>query len=89
MTKYIDVKALDLEFLRENDKDPNWTPERVQALILRQPFVDAIPVTRCRDCHHCGLYSGKTWKFLVCEFFHRMTRAECYCSNAKKKEDAT
>lgn len=33
-----------------NAENPNWTPQRVKTLLLRQPSADVAPVVRCRDC---------------------------------------
>lgn len=33
-----------------NAENPNWTPQRVKTLLLRQPAADVAPVVRCRDC---------------------------------------
>ena len=33
-----------------NAANPNWTPQRVKTLLLRQPAADVAEVVRCRDC---------------------------------------
>lgn len=33
-----------------NAENPNWTPQRVKTLLLRQPAADVAPVVRCKDC---------------------------------------
>ena len=33
-----------------NAENPNWTPQRVKTLLLRQPAADVAEVVRCRDC---------------------------------------
>lgn len=33
-----------------NAKNPNWTPQRVKTLLLRQPAADVAEVVRCKDC---------------------------------------
>ena len=35
-----------------NAENPNWTPQRVKTLLLRQPAADVAEVVRCRDCKH-------------------------------------
>ena len=35
-----------------NAENPNWTPQRVKTLLLRQPAADVAPVVRCKDCKH-------------------------------------
>ena len=36
-----------------NAENPNWTPQRVKTLLLRQPAADVAPVVRCKDCESC------------------------------------
>lgn len=38
------------DFEASNAENPNWTPQRVKTLLLRQPAADVAPVVRCRDC---------------------------------------
>ena len=33
-----------------NAENPNWTPQRVKTLLLRQPAADVAEVVRCKDC---------------------------------------
>ena len=33
-----------------NAENPNWTPQRVKTLLLRQLAADVAPVVRCKDC---------------------------------------
>ena len=35
-----------------NAENPNWTPQRVKTLLLRQPAADVAEVVRCKDCKH-------------------------------------
>lgn len=49
MTEKEIVKAL-ADFEACNEENPNWTPQRVKTLLLRQPAADAVEVVRCRDC---------------------------------------
>lgn len=43
-----------------NANNPNWTPQRVKTLLMRQPTADVAPVVRCKDCRHrgCALSKG-------------------------------
>ena len=41
-----------------NAENPNWTPQRVKTLLLRQPAADVAPVVRCRDCKHRTEYGN-------------------------------
>ena len=43
------AKAL-ADFEACNAENPNWTPQRVKTLLLRQPAADVAEVVRCRDC---------------------------------------
>ena len=43
------AKAL-ADFEACNAENPNWTPQRVKTLLLRQPTADVVPVVRCKDC---------------------------------------
>lgn len=45
------AKAL-ADFKACNAENPNWTPQRVKTLLLRQPAADVVPVVRCKDCKH-------------------------------------
>ena len=33
-----------------NAENPNWTPQRVKTLLMRQPAADVVEVVRCKDC---------------------------------------
>lgn len=39
-----------------NAENPNWTPQRVKTLLLRQPAADVAKVVRCKDCKHAERY---------------------------------
>lgn len=43
------------DFEASNAENPNWTPQRVKTLLLRQPAADVAPVVRCRDCIYFGV----------------------------------
>ena len=45
------AKAL-ADFEACNAENPNWTPQRVKTLLLRQPAADVAEVVRCKDCKH-------------------------------------
>ena len=49
---YISRDAALKDFESCNAENPNWTPQRVKTLLLRQPAADAVPVVRCRDCEY-------------------------------------
>lgn len=48
-----------------NAENPNWTPQRVKTLLLRQPAADVAEVVRCRDCKY-GDYDSKPNGAMVC-----------------------
>jgi hypothetical protein len=50
MTDYISREAALKDFESCNAENPNWTPQRVKTLLLRQPDADVAEVVRCRDC---------------------------------------
>ena len=52
MTDYIKRKTALEDFERCNAENPNWTPQRVKTLLLRQPAADVAEVVRCKDCKH-------------------------------------
>ena len=50
MTDYISRETALEDFESCNAENPNWTPQRVKTLLLRQPAADVVEVVRCRDC---------------------------------------
>ena len=50
MDDYISREAALKDFESCNAENPNWTPQRVKTLLLRQPAADVAPVVRCKDC---------------------------------------
>lgn len=40
------------DFEENNARNPNWTPQRVKTLLLRQPAADVAPVRHGRWIHH-------------------------------------
>ena len=48
--EYISREAALADFESCNAGNPNWTPQRVKTLLLRQPAADVVPVVRCKDC---------------------------------------
>lgn len=65
------------DFEENNARNPNWTPQRVKTLLLRQPAADVAEVvhgrwirphwknnTYCCDCSECGgesMHRGYQW----------------------------
>lgn len=50
MTDYISREAALEGFESCNAGNPNWTPQRVKTLLLRQPAADVAEVVRCENC---------------------------------------
>ena len=50
--EYISREAALADFESCNAENPNWTPQRVKTLLLRQPAADVAPVVHCKDCKH-------------------------------------
>ena len=48
--EYISREAALADFESCNAENPNWTPQRVKTLLLRQPAADVAEVVRCKDC---------------------------------------
>ena len=48
MADYIKRKTAMEDFERSNEENPNWTPQRVKTLLLRQPAADVAPVRHGR-----------------------------------------
>ena len=59
--EYISRAKARADFEACNAENPNWTPQRVKTLLLRQPAADVAPVVRCKDCKYFGreLENGK------------------------------
>ena len=62
MAEYIEREAAYSDFENCNAENPKWTPNRVKALIARQPAGEVAPVrhgrwkygTRAAICTNCG-----------------------------------
>ena len=44
-----------------NAENPNWTPQRVKTLLLRQPAADVAEVVRCKNCKWFADNNGGEW----------------------------
>lgn len=85
MTDYISREAALADFEACNAENPNWTPQRVKTLLLRQPAADVAPVVH-------GWWkkvrkSRSTWECSVCgtkvgAFFAGCSQY-CYCCGAQ------
>ena len=61
MTDYIKRKTALEDFERCNAENPNWTPQRVKTLLLRQPTADVAEVVRCKNCKWFADNNGGEW----------------------------
>ena len=85
-----------------NAENPNWTPQRVKTLLLRQPAADVAEVVRCKDCEHAeryertdgtaGYYCGHPQNTFVYgdrwdRVFKPAKEADDFCSYGERKGD--
>lgn len=85
-----------------NAENPNWTPQRVKTLLLRQPAADVAEVVRCKDCEHAeryertdgtaGYYCGHPQNtFAYGEYWDRVFKpvkeADDFCSYGERREE--
>ena len=65
--EYISREAALADFESCNAENPNWTPQRVKTLLLRQPAADVEPVHRAHweeaDWREYDAQSGETIRF--------------------------
>ena len=61
--EYISREAALEDFESCNAENPNWTPQRVKTLLLRQPAADVTSVVRCKDCKYSTLPSELTQRY--------------------------
>ena len=61
--EYISREAELKDFESCNAENPNWTPQRVKTLLLRQPAADVTSVVRCKDCKYSTLPSELTQRY--------------------------
>lgn len=102
MTDYISREAALKDFESCNAENPNWTPQRVKTLLLRQPAADVAEVVRCKDCEHAeryertdgtaGYYCGHPQNtFTYGERWDRAFKpakeADDFCSCGERRED--
>ena len=61
--EYISHEAALADFESCNAENPNWTPQRVKTILLRQPAADVTSVVRCKDCKYSTLPSELTQRY--------------------------
>ena len=62
-----------------NAENPNWTPQRVKTLLLRQPAADVAPVVYCKDCRY-GKYAAWCEGYACCRTVGEYHRADFGCT---------
>lgn len=86
MDDFINRQAMLEDFESCNRSNPEWTPQRVKTLIVRQPPVDADPVIRCKDCAKDGITTcPMCWiEKHILQFINH--DPNFYCGAAEKRE---
>ena len=79
------------DFEENNARNPNWTPQRVKTLLLRQAAANVAEVVRCKDCKlwdsdpdTYGKDTGPEGKCM--KSFERMP-ADGFCSYGERREE--
>jgi hypothetical protein len=80
MSDYISREAALADFEACNAENPNWTPQRVKTLLLRQPAADVAEVVRCRDCKHLVNATINANGFLICDISDMEIAPDDFCS---------
>lgn len=78
--EYISREAALKDFGASNAQNPNWTPQRVKTLLLRQPAADVAEVVRCRDCKHLVNATINANGFLICDISDMEIAPDDFCS---------
>lgn len=65
-----------------NAENPNWTPQRVKTLLLRQRTADVAEVVRCKDCRH-SKYATWCEGYACCRTVGEYHRADFGCTAGK------
>lgn len=82
--KYISREAALEDFESCNAENPNWTPQRVKTLLLRQPAADVAEVVHGQwymldDCANAGLYCSACSRRVHREEFAYKKLKSKYC----------
>lgn len=78
--EYISREAALADFESCNAENPNWTPQRVKTLLLRQPAADVVPVVRCRTCKYLVDATINANGFLICDISDMEIAPDDFCS---------
>lgn len=72
-----------------NAENPNWTPQRVKTLLLRQPAADVAEVVRCASCEYVrptvNAHTGEQVGIWCCLHDILNVSPDDYCSRGEKK----
>ena len=77
--EYISREAALKDFEANNARNPNWTPQRVKTLLLRQPAADVAEVVYCKDCRY-GKYAAWCEGYACCRTVGEYHRADFGCT---------
>lgn len=78
--EYISREAALKDFGASNAQNPNWTPQRVKTLLLRQPAADVAEVVRCKGCKHLVNATINANGFLICDISDMEIAPDDFCS---------
>lgn len=78
--EYISREAALEDFESCNAENPNWTPQRVKTLLLRQPAADVAEVVRCRACKYLVDATINANGFLICGISDMEIAPDDFCS---------
>ena len=78
--EYISREAALKDFESRNAENPNWTPQRVKTLLLRQPAADVVEVVRCRSCKYLVDATINANGFLICDISDMEIAPDDFCS---------
>lgn len=87
MADYIKRAEALKDFESCNAENPNWTPQRVKTLLLRQPAADVAEVVRCKDCKHKVRIDANG--IVICSEEHGMycPTENDFCSYGERRND--
>ena len=80
--EYISREAALKDFESCNAENPNWTPQRVKTLLLRQPAADVAEVVRCKGCKY-GKYAAWCNGYACCRMVGEYHRADFGCTDGE------
>ena len=91
--EYISREAALKDFEASNAHNPNWTPQRVKTILLRQAAANVAEVVRCKNCKWFADNNGGEW--YGCQMFQVVQitpedapKPDDFCSYGERKEDS-